>query len=311
MLSNRGLFSAFCVVVQWLPLDIPSSIRGKNARNPTMPCVHLNELYIAFNFTGSVRLFKSSTTKTWTDLPLPPDISDCMALVSDNSKLYMVFTKRSGNKTYAARLDAAAWTVSMASHLQEAWSGVVLHAGALQLIGGKTLDEPCVKRSTSLTADLLQWSTTQESTVGQASSILHAAPVAVSDHTITVCQDTMYITGGYTDDVNDTLPVYRLHSNDSQLTWKKSTLPETPSRVGCVAYKNYLWLAGGWKPSKSRALRDAYCLQPSTNEVVALPSLPAPRNNVRMVVFDGKLIVCGGYQDRKWHSDIFTLDVSP
>ena len=292
----------------------PPSVQGRGARNPSATVVHLNELYIAFHMEDDTpaRLFKYSTTRTWTEIPLPSDIRNCMALVSGNNKLYMLFNTLPHRKIYVGRMDVAGWMISTESPWEQYFPGVVYHSGALHLVGGKRLDNKThIARSTTLTADLQKWSSTTETTVSFASSTLPATPVAVCEHTITVCQDTMYMTGGSTDDVNDILPVYRLHSSDSQLTWKKSTQPETPRRVGCASYHNWLWLAGGWNFGRKTALCDVRCLQPSTSDVIVLPSLPSPRNNLSMTVFNGTLTVAGGADGEKWHNDIFTLDLTP
>ena len=296
-----------------MPLPGPPSVQGRGARNASKIVVHLNELYIADHMEDDTpaRLFKYSTTRTWTEIRLPSDIRNCMALVSGNNKLYMLFTALPDYKIYVGRMDVSGWTVSTESPWEQCYPGVVYHSGALHLVGGKTRDYTKTSRSTALTADLQKWSSTMETTVSFASSILPAPPVAVTDHTITVCQDTMYMTGGITDDVNDTLPVYRLHSSDSQLTWKKSTQPETPKQVGCASYHNWLWLAGGWNSGRNTALRDVYCLQLFTSDVIVLPSLPSPRNDLYMTVFNGTLTVAGGWDGKTWHKDIFTLDLTP
>ena len=291
----------------------PPSVKGRGARNPPTTCIHLNELYIAYHMKDDApaRLFKYSTTRTWTEIPLPSDIRNCMALVSGNNKLYMLFTALPDYKIYVGRMDVSGWTVSTASPWDQYYPGVVYHSGALHLVGGMRLDHRTpIARSTTLTADLQKWSSTTETTVSFASSILPAVPVAASEHTITVCQDTMYMTGGTTDDVNDTLPVYRLHSSDSQLTWKKTTQPETPRRVGCASYHNWLWLAGGCN-SRNTSLRDVRCLQLSTSDVIVLPSLPSPRHQSSVTVFNGTLTVAGGWDGEKWSKDIFTLDLTP
>ena len=299
--------------MQWIPLPGPPSVQGRGARNPSKTVVHLNELYIAYHMEDDTpaRLFKYSTTRTWTEIPLPSDIRNCMALVSSNNKLYMLFSTLPHRKIYVGRMNVSGWTVSIELPWEQHFPGVVYHSGALHLVGGKRLDNKTpIARSSTLTADLQKWSSTTETTVSFASSTLPAAPVAVCDPIITVCQDTMYMTGGLTDDANDTLPVYRLSNSDSQLTWKKSTQPETPRLVGCASYHNWLWLAGGWSFGQSAALRDVYCLQPSTSDVIVLPSLPSPRNNLSMTVFNGTLIVAGGWDRKKWSNDIFTLDLT-
>ena len=297
-----------------MPLPGPPSVQGRGARNCSKTVVHLNELYIAYHMEDDTpaRLFKYSTTQTWTEIPIPSDIRNCMALVSGNNKLYMLFTMLPDYKIYVGKMDVSGWTVSTELPWEQYWPGVVYHSGALHLVGGMRLDHRTpIARSTTLTADLQKWSSTTETTVSFASSILPAAPVAVSNHTITVCQDTMYMTGGVTDDANDTFPVYRLHSSDSQLTWKKSTQPATPTAVGCASYHNWLWLAGGWNSGLKTALCDVYCLQPSTSDVIVLPSLPSPKQYSSVTVFNGTLTVAGGGDGKKWSSDIFTLDLTP
>ena len=296
-----------------MPLPGPPYVQGREARGSSETVVHLNELYIAYHMEDDTpaRLFKYSTTRTWTEIPLPSNIRNCMALVSGNNKLYMLFTTLPYYKIYVGRMDVAGWTVSTASLWEQYYPGVVYHSGALHLVGGKTRDDTKISRSTTLTADLQKWSSTTETTVSFASSILPAAPAAVSEHTITVCQDTMYMTGGLTVDANDTLPVYRLHSSDSQLTWKKSTQPEAPKGVGCASYHNWLWLAGGWNLGRKTALRDVYCLQPFTSDVIVLRCFPSPRNSLSMTVFNGTLIVASGWDGKKWSKDIFTLDLTP
>ena len=297
-----------------MPLPGPPSVQGRGARNPPTTCIHLNELYIAYHMKDDTpaRLFKYSTTRTWTEIPLPSDIRDCMALVSGNNKLYMLFSTWPDYKIYVGQMDVSGWTVSTELPWEQYDPGVVYYSGALHLVGGKTLDDSIpIVRSTTLTADLQKWSSTTETTVSFASSTLPAAPAAVVDHTITVCQDTMYMTGGLADDVNDTSPVYQLHSSDSLLTWKKSTQVEAPYGVGCASYHNWLWLAGGWLSGRYTTLRDVRCLQPSTSDVIVLPSLPSPRHYSSVTVFNGMLIVAGGGDNKKQNNDIFTLDLTP
>ena len=296
-----------------MPLPGPPSVQGRGTRSPSKTVVHLNELYIACHMKDDTQacLFKYSTTQTWTEIPLPSDARNCMALVSGNNKLYMLFTTLPDYKIDVGRMDVGGWTVSTESPWKQYYPGVVYYSGALHLVGGRTLDYTEISRSTALTADLQKWSSTTETTVSFASSILPAAPAAVSDHTITVCQDAMYMTGGLTVDVNGTLPVYRLHSSGSQLTWKKSTQPEAPKGVGCASYHNWLWLAGGWNSGQKTALCDVYCLQPSTGDVIVLPSLPSSRQFPSMTVFNGTLTVAGGWDGEKWSNDIFTLDLTP
>ena len=296
-----------------MPLPGPPSVEGRGARNPVKTVVHLNELYIAYHMEDDTpaRLFKYSTTQTWTEIPLPSDIRNCMSLVSGNNKLYMLFTTLPDYKIYVGKMDVSGWMISTELPWEQYYPGVVYHSGALHLVGGKTRDYTPISQSTALTADLQKWSSTMETTVSFASSILPAAPVAVTDHTITVCQDTMYMIGGATGDVNDTLPVYRLHSSDSLLTWKKSTQPETPTRVGCASYHNWLWLAGGWNSGRKPPLHDVRCLQPSTSDVIVLPSLPSPRYLPSVTVLNGTLTVAGGGDVKKWFNDIFTLDLTP
>ena len=295
-------------------LPVPPSVQGRGARNPVKTVVHLNELYIAYHMEDDTpaRLFKYSMSWTWTEIPLPSDIHNCMALVSGNNKLYMLFSRLPDYKIYVCLMDVSGWMISTESPWEQYYPGVVYHSGALHLVGGKRLDlKTPIARSTTLTADLQKWSSTTATTVSFASSILPAAPAAASDHTITVCQDTMYMTGGFTDDVNDTLPVYRLHSSDSLLTWKKSTQPQTPQEVGCASYHNSLWLAGGWNSGRNTAVRDVLCLQLSTGYVIALPSLPSPRYLPSVTVLNGTLTVAGGGDGKKWLNDIFTLDLTP
>ena len=257
-------------------------------------------------------LFKyQSTTQTWTEIPIPSDIRNCMALVSGNNKLYMLFSTLPDCKIYVGKMDVSGWVLSTELPWEQYYPGVVYHSGALHLVGGKTLDlQIPTARSTALTADLQKWSSTTETTVSFTSSTLPAPPVAVSDHIFSVCQGTMYMTGGLTDDVNDTSPVYRLRSSDSQLTWKKSTQPEAPKQVGCASYHNWLWHAGGNNPGKDTLLRDVYCLQPSTNDVVVLPSLPSKRQLSAVAVFNSTLVVAGGGDGKKWHHNMFTLDLT-
>ena len=233
-----------------------------------------------------------------------------MALVSGNNSLFMMFTKLPDHKIYVARRDVSDWTVYTESPWEHYWPGAVYHSGALHVIAGKTLDSTRITRSTAVTAGLKQWSSTMDTVVDSASTILPASPVPLADPTITVCQDTMYMTGGYTDDANDTLPVYRLSSIGSQLTWKRSKLPETPTRVGCASYQNWLWLTGGKYSGKGTILRDAYCVQPSTNDVIMLQPLPSKRQLSSVTVFNGTLMVSGGGDGKKWHHNIFTLDLT-
>ena len=296
-----------------MPLPGPPSVQGRGARSSSKTVVHLNELYIAYHMEDSPAcIFKYSNAQTWTKIQLPSDIRNCMALVSANNKLYMLFTTLPDHKIYVGKMDVSGWMLSTELPWEQYYPGVVYHSGALLLVGGRRLDyKTPIAQSTTLTADLQKWSSTTETTVSFASSILPAAPAAVSEHIITVCQDTMYMTGGLTDDVNDTLPVYRLHSSDSQLTWKKSTQPEAPKGVGCASYHNWLWLAGGLNSGRNTPLRDVRCLQPSASDVIVLPSLPSPRQLPSVTVFNGTLTVAGGWDGKKWSNDIFTLDLTP
>ena len=305
--------AGFCDLMQWVPVAGPSAIRDKDVKNPTVGCVHGDELYVGFNFKfgEGVRLFKCSKALTWTELPLPvDDINRCMALVSGNNNMYMVFTKLADPKTYAARLDAMGWTMSGASPWEQIWSGVLFHAGSLHLVGGKLQDQTLIKRSTSLDADLQHWSSTEEPVVNTnpTAATFPATPSAVSEPCLLVCQDSIYLIGGYHGDIIQ-VPVHRLSHSETQLTWEKNTLPDTPALAGSASYHNWLWLAGGF--SASGLLSKVYCVKPSSNEIITLPPLPSPRTYSTMVVFNGKLMLIGGSDAMKHYSEIFSLDLTP
>ena len=299
--------------LQWKPLAGPPCIQGQLAPNPTKACVHLNDLYLAFNMSDRVHLYKYSTDQTWSEIPVPADIHNCMALVSGNTKLYMVFTKLPEEKTYAARWDDSSWTISAESPWEQRWPGVAFHAGSLHLVGGQTRDKTLITRSTSLTADLENWSSTELRVVDPdvIRSIFPAAPHAVSDPQLIVCQDTLYLVGGWVDNGCASMPVYWLCSSEPQLTWKRSTLPETPFGSGCASYRSWLWFVGGWNRSQTRHTTKVFCVQPSSNADVQLSSLPSPCVDMQVTVFDGKLMVIGGQCGKKWSSDILTLELVP
>ena len=304
--------------MQWVPVAGPSAIRDKDVNNPMVGCVHGDELYVGFNFEfGGVRLFKCSEALSWTELPLPvDDINRCMALVSGNNNLYMVFTKLADHKTYAARLVAMGWTMSGASPWEQIWPSVLFHAGSLHLVGSQLQDHTLIKRSTSLTADLRHWSSTEELVVNTdtITATFPAPPHEVSFLCIVVthCEDTIYLVG--CSPFSDTTPVYQLSKNELQLTWKKSTLPCIPLGTGCASYLNWLWVAGGWSQRIVLGYRvpqtSARCVQQTSGEVIPLPSLPSRRINASVLVYTGKLMVLGG-QDDKFLSDIFSLDLTP
>ena len=300
--------------MQWVAVAGPSAIRDKDVNNPTVGCVHEDELYVGFNFKfgKGVRLFKCSEALPWTELPLPDDDTNrCMALVSGNNNLYMVFTKLADHQTYAARLDAMGWTLSGASPWEQIGSGVLFYAGSLHFVGGQLQDKTLTKRSTSLTADLQHWSSTEEPVVNTnpTAATFPAPPSAVSSPCILVCQGSIYLIGGYHGDYLSYVPVHRLSHRETQLTWEKNTLPDTPAVAGSASYHNWLWLAG--EGSASGALSKVYCVQPSSNEVITLPPLPSPRTNPTMVVFNGKLMFIGGWDGKKCRSEIFSLDLTP
>ena len=300
--------------MQWVPVAGPSAIRDKDVDNPMVGCVHEDELYVGFNFKfgEGVRLFKCSKALSWTELPLPvDDINRCMALVSGNNNLYMVFTKLADHQTYAARLDAMGWTMSGPSPWEQKWPGVLFHAGCLHIVGGWFQAKTYSRRSTSLTADLQHWSSTEEPVVNTNSTAatFPAIPYAVASPCILVCQDSMYFIGGHHGDNLIQVPVHRLSHSEAQLTWEKNTLPDTPAVAGSASYQNWLWLAGGC--SASGALSKVYCVQPSSNEVITLPPLPSPRKNSRVVVFNGKLMLIGANDVKKFCSEIFSLDLTP
>ena len=300
--------------MQWVLVAGPSAIRDKDHNNPTVGCVHRDVLYVGFNFEfgEGVRLFKCSKSLSWTELPLPvDDINRCMALVSGNNNLYMVFTKLPDHQTYAARLAAMGWTMSGASPWEQIWPGVLFHAGSLHLVGGKLQDKTLIKRSTSLTADLQHWSSTEEPVVNTnpTAATFPATPSPVSSPRLLVCQDSMYLIGGHNDGNQIQVPVHRLSHSETQLTWEKNTLPDTPTLAGLASYHNWLWLAGGWSPRE--ALSKVYCVQPSSNEVIKLPPLPSPRQISTMVVFNGKLMLIGGSDLKRYCSEIFSLDLTP
>ena len=302
--------------MQWVPVAGPSAIRDKDVDNPTVGCVHGDELYVGFNFEFRERatLFKCSKALSWTELPLPvDDINRCMALVSGNNNLYMVFTKLADHQTYAARLDTMGWTMSGASPWEQIWPGVLFHAGSLHLVGGQLQDYTSIKRSTSLTADLQHWSSTEEPVVNTDTipSIFPAAPYAVSDPQLIICQDTLYLAEGVVDNGSASMPVYWLCTSEPQLTWKRSTLPETPFGSGCASYRSWLWFVGGWNRSQTRHTTKVFCIQPSSNAGVQLSSLPSPCVDMQVTVFDGKLMVIGGQYGKKWSSDILTLELVP
>ena len=306
--------AGFCDLMQWVPVAGPSAIRDKDVNNPTVGCVHGDELYVGFNFKfgEGVRLFKCSKALSWMELLLPvDDIDRCMALVSGNNNLYMVFTKLADHQTYAARLDAMGWTMSGASPWEQKWPGVLFHAGSLHLVGGWFPHKTSSRRSTSLTADLQHWSSTEEPVVNTnpTAATFPATPFAVSSPCILVWQDSIYLIGGYHENFIQ-VPVHRLSHSEAQLTSpKKNTLPDTPALAGSASYHNWLWLAGGC--SASGALSKVYCVQPSSNEVITLPPLPSPRTNSTMVAFNGKLMLIGGSDAKKYCSEILLFDLTP
>ena len=300
--------------MQWVPVAVPSKIRDKASSRIRVGCVHGDELYVGVTGTSRkyVRLFKCSKTFSLSELSLPvDDINRCMALVSGNNNLYMVFTKLADPKTYAARLDAMGWTMSGASPWEQLWPGVLFHAGSLHLVGGQLSGQTYIKRSTSLTADLQLWSSTEEPVVNTnpTADTFPAAPFAGSSPRILVCQDSIYLIGGCHGDNFIQVPVHQLSHSERKLTWEKNTLPDTSALIGSASYQNWLWLAGGY--SASRALsKDVYCVQPSTNEVITLPPLPSPREWL-MVVFNGKVMLIGGSDATKHYLEIFSLDLTP
>ena len=296
--------------MQWVPVAGPPALREKSVRYEMVGCVHRDVLYVGFNFEyESVRLFKCSKALSWTESSLPiAHVECCMALVSGNNNLYMVFTKMVDHNTYVARLDAMGWIMSGASPWEQKWPGVLFHAGSLHLVGGRLQDETLIKRSTSLTADLQHWSSTEEPVVNTnpTAATFPAPPSAVTSPCILVCQGSIYLIGG---NHGDYVPVHRLSHSERQLTWEKNTLPDTPALAGSASYQNWLWLAGGC--SASGPLSKVYCIQPSSNEVITLPPLPSPRGTSRMVVFSGKLMLIGGTDMKKYCSEIFSLDLTP
>ena len=305
--------------MQWVPVAGPSAIRDEDVNNPTVGCVHGDELYVGFNFEfgEGVRLFKCSEALSWTELPLPvDDINRCMALVSGNNSLYMVFTKLADHQTYAARLDAMGWTMSGASPWEQIWPGVLFHAGSLHIVGGKLQDQTLIKRSTSLTADLQHWSSTEELVVNTdtITATFPALPHEVSFPCIVVthCEDTIYL--ARCSPLSGNNSVYQLSKSELQLTWKKSTLPCLPWGTGCASYLNWLWVAGGTSQRMVLGYRlclaTAGCVQQTSGEEIPLPSLPLRKADASVLVYAGKLMVLGG-QTRKFHSDIFSLDLTP
>ena len=200
--------------------------------------------------------------------------------------------------------------MSKASPWEKKWPGVLFHAGCLHIVGGWFQDKTSSRRSTSLTADLQHWSSTEEPVVNTnpTAATFPAPPSAISSPCILVCTDSIYFIGGYHDDNLIQVPVHRLSHSEAELTWEKNTLPDTPALAGSASYHNWLWLAGGC--SAREALGKVYCVQPSSNEVITLPPLPSPRTYSTMVVFNRKLMLIGGSDVKKYCSEIFSLDLT-
>ena len=295
--------------MQWSSISLPAKIQGCRLRSFIRVCVHLNEMYAVFKTDTGVRLFKCSTSKSWTELTVPANIQYCYGIVSGDGHLFMVYHSSEEYGVYAARLDGTRWLVSTQCPSYQQYSAVTYDAGRVHLLGGYDSSYQNLNWSTSVTADFQKWSTTEKSSVLVNDGYFPAAPYAASSPKVIKCQDTWFYTSGITSGDYSPLPVYHLQVSEGRCSWEKTHLGDAYQRAGCVSHRGWLWYAGGvtGRGKKSDAV---YCTCVTSNDVIQLPSLPIARSSVSMIVFNDTLMVFGGYAGAKYCDDIYALNLS-
>ena len=77
-----------------------------------------------------------------------------------------------------------------------------------------------------------------------------------------------------------------------------------------MEHKGWLFMAGGYN-SSAKKVSTVGCVDVSTGELVALPSLPHKCTSAALVVLGDKLVLFGGRTSEGiWLNDLFTLDLS-
>ena len=129
-------------------------------------------------------------------------------------------------------------------------------------------------------------------------------------------QGQMVIAGGYLDDGNRTNTLKCLNVADPAATWKDFAVNLPVKCVGhkVVNHNDRLFMFGGWVqatdldwPATSDVVHEVQLVPPYSSKT--LPRLPKPRSYHGMEMFDQKLFILGGYDDKKITASVVQYDL--
>ena len=169
--------------------------------------------------------------------------------------------------------------------------------GNIFIVGGKHVKGTKYVRNKS--TECFKWTTQTWS------SLVTAVFEGCTSTSSFLYQDQMVVAGGYDDEVNETNSLKFLNVEDSAATWKDFgvNLPVKCSRHKGINCNDRLFISGGWVKTigqlfstHSNAIYEMRLVPPYSSKI--LTRLRKPRSSHGMEMFDQKLFILGGYEDK-------------